>query len=225
MPSKKGTKIVFGAGGVGPEYHFRSAEALNKVLDILKRYNCNTVDTAQFYSDGGSEALLGQVGAAVDHKIVIDSKAPGGFVPGSATRKKILTSCWESNQRLGLDGKGKLDIYYLHAPDRETDVNETAAGINDAYSEGLFTRFGLSNFHAEDVQKIYDICKKNGWVFAHRIPRQLFSCGQKARNGTVPHAEEAEHAVLRIHSHRRWILDQDERRGGGRARVDLIPAL
>ena len=52
----------------------------------------------------------------------------------------------------------------MHAPDRETPLSETCAGINDAYKEGLFKRFGLSNYSPEDVQAVYDECKKNDWV-------------------------------------------------------------
>lgn len=58
----------------------------------------------------------------------------------------------------------QVDIYYLHAPDHSIPFEETLDGINKLYQQGSFKRFGLSNFHAEDVHKVYDICEKNGWV-------------------------------------------------------------
>jgi len=58
----------------------------------------------------------------------------------------------------------KVDIFYMHAPDKEVPLEETLAGINDAYQAGLFSRFGLSNYPASEVQAAYDICKANGYV-------------------------------------------------------------
>ena len=52
----------------------------------------------------------------------------------------------------------------MHAPDKDVPVSETCAGINDAYKEGLFQRFGLSNYSAQEVQAVYDACQKEGWV-------------------------------------------------------------
>jgi aryl-alcohol dehydrogenase-like predicted oxidoreductase len=56
----------------------------------------------------------------------------------------------------------QVDVYYIHAPD-VVPVEEMLAGVNEIYKEGWFKRFGLSNFFAEDVQKIYDICKREGY--------------------------------------------------------------
>lgn len=58
---------------------------------------------------------------------------------------------------------GTVDIYYIHAPDPETPIEETLEGINEVYKTGFFKRFGLSNFKAEDVQKVYDIAKAKGY--------------------------------------------------------------
>lgn len=58
----------------------------------------------------------------------------------------------------------QVDIFYIHAPDKDSPIEETVAGVNEAYKLGLFKRFGLSNYSAEDVQRVYDACKKNGYV-------------------------------------------------------------
>lgn len=67
-----------------------------------------------------------------------------------------------SDQRT--DSISKVDIFYLHAPDSSVPLSETLAGINEGYKAGGFARFGLSNYKAEDVQKVYDHCKENGYV-------------------------------------------------------------
>lgn len=58
----------------------------------------------------------------------------------------------------------QVDVFYIHAPDAQTDINETVAGVDEVYKAGLFKRFGLSNYAAEDVQKVYDACKAKGYV-------------------------------------------------------------
>lgn len=58
----------------------------------------------------------------------------------------------------------QVDIFYLHAPDASVPISETLAGVDEAYKSGAFTRFGLSNYKVEDVQKVYDHCKENSYV-------------------------------------------------------------
>merc|ERR1711939_673655 len=52
---------------------------------------------------------------------------------------------------------GQVDIFYIHAPDSKTDIEETVAGVNEVHKLGLFKRFGLSNYTAEDVQAVTTI--------------------------------------------------------------------
>ena len=65
---------------------------------------------------------------------------------------------------MGLTSLIKVDIFYMHSPDKHTPLEETLEGINEAYKAGLFERFGLSNYHVDDVQKVYDIAKSKGYV-------------------------------------------------------------
>lgn len=58
----------------------------------------------------------------------------------------------------------QVDIFYIHSPDHGNDFEETLAGVNEVYKTGAFKRFGLSNYSADDVQKVYDICKANNYV-------------------------------------------------------------
>lgn len=58
----------------------------------------------------------------------------------------------------------EVDIYYLHAPDSNTPLDETLSAIDEIHKTGFFKRFGLSNYKAEDVQKVYDHCKAKGYV-------------------------------------------------------------
>jgi aflatoxin B1 aldehyde reductase len=58
----------------------------------------------------------------------------------------------------------QVDVYYIHCPDPSLDLTDMLKGINDAYKAGYFKRFGLSNFKADDVERIYTLCKEKGYL-------------------------------------------------------------
>lgn len=57
-----------------------------------------------------------------------------------------------------------MNVYYLHAPDRETPLEETLAGIDELYRAGKFKFFGLSNFRANEVLDVVRVAKEKGFV-------------------------------------------------------------
>jgi len=144
--------IVF---GTAPIASF-STETAKEILSILKKHNVNQLDTARLYQ--GSELVLGKLGAPKE--FIIQTKAPG-FRPGSLGKQSILDGAKQSLEELGTDS---VDIYYLHSPDPTTPIEDTLAAIQELYAAGKFKRFGLSNFKAADVQKIYDIQSAAGSV-------------------------------------------------------------
>ena len=56
-----------------------------------------------------------------------------------------------------------VDVFYIHAPDADTPIEQTLEGVNEVYKMGFFKRFGLSNYKAEDVEKVYNHCKEKGY--------------------------------------------------------------
>ncbi|KAF2172491.1 hypothetical protein M409DRAFT_17725 [Zasmidium cellare ATCC 36951] len=151
-----GIKVVFGCGGVNPGRGFSTEEAVKEAFDILEKGGCTILDTARLY--GQSEEILGKAGAV--KRFTVDTKTKGGFTPGGATKANIEAEAKQSKDLLG----GPVDIYYIHAPDANTPLDDTLSGINEIYKSGFFRRFGLSNYKAEDVQKVYDHCKAKGYV-------------------------------------------------------------
>lgn len=152
-----GIKTVFGGATISKDRAFHNAEDLKVVLQVLKEYGVSTIDSAQIY--GESEAIIGE--AKAGQSFTIDTKVAGGFRKGSPTKDNIIQSAKESLEKLGLK---KVHIYYIHAPDDEVPLSETLAGINEVYKSGAFERFGLSNFKAEDVEKVYRHCEEKGYV-------------------------------------------------------------
>lgn len=58
----------------------------------------------------------------------------------------------------------KIDMFYLHGPDRTVPFEDTLREVNTLHKEGYFTRFGISNYMSFEVAKICEICEKNSWI-------------------------------------------------------------
>jgi aflatoxin B1 aldehyde reductase len=145
-------KIIFGVAGAAKW----SAEQMQGFLAVLEKHNVKDLDTA--YSYQGSENVLGKAG--VPKKFVIHTKAPG-FRPGILAKQSILNGMEKSLNELGVSS---VETYFLHAPDPVTPIEESLSAISELYAAGKFKHFGLSNFKALDVQKIYDIQESNNSV-------------------------------------------------------------
>ena len=150
-----GLQAIFGGGAIRSDRGFHSSDLLVQAFQIMKDNNCNTIDTAALY--GESEQILGENKAG--DKFVIDTKTRGGFGEKGATKDFIVSEAKHSKEMLGCD----VDVYYIHGPDYKTPLEDTLAGINEVYKMGFFKRFGLSNYKAEDVERVYEICKEKGY--------------------------------------------------------------
>ena len=134
-------------------------EQLRSFLTVLKNHNIKELDTARVYNSGKSEQDLGAVPEA-HHNFDIATKAPG-FSSGSLAFQKVIDNC---NASLAALKQSKLDLYYFHGPDRATPLEESLGAIDQLYREGKFARFGVSNYHATEVQAILDICDRQSFV-------------------------------------------------------------
>jgi len=155
--SSEGIKVVFGAAAIATREPWIAPDYSEKAFQVLLKHGVNTLDSAQLY--GNSEKGIGELNAG--DRFIIDTKWKGGWQPGWATKENIVTSAKESIEKLKVK---QVDIFYIHCPDAKTDLEETLAGVQEVYKTGVFKRFGLSNYSPEDVQKVYDIAKKNGYV-------------------------------------------------------------
>ncbi len=104
-------------------------------------------DTANLYTDGASEEMLGRFAAPLRDRLVIATKA--GYA-GGAGRDNILAQFDISRQRLGMD---HVEILYLHRFDPDTDLRETLDTFASLRDAGKIGHVGLSNFAAWQVMK------------------------------------------------------------------------
>jgi aryl-alcohol dehydrogenase-like predicted oxidoreductase len=154
--------MMFGAWG-NPD-HDESVKIIHRALDA----GINFVDTADVYSGGESEEIVGKalVGGRRDG-VVLATKvhAPMGDDPNSRgnSRRWIVRECENSLRRLGTDW---IDLYQIHRPDPDTDLDETLGALTDLVRAGKIRYFGSSTFPAHEIVEAQ-------WV-AQRRARERF---------------------------------------------------
>jgi aryl-alcohol dehydrogenase-like predicted oxidoreductase len=167
--------MTFGEGfyGIGEVAEQDSADRLvHRALDA----GVNFFDTADIYSRGQSEAILGQTLKNADtprDRVVIATKVRGAMSDAAArgtgdvnnvglSRKHILASCDASLRRLGTD---YLDLYQVHGWDPVTPLGETMRALADLVQAGKVRYVGVSNY------AVRQIMKANALADAHGGPR------------------------------------------------------
>jgi aryl-alcohol dehydrogenase-like predicted oxidoreductase len=155
-------------GGSGNADHDDSVRIIHRALDA----GINFIDTADVYSQGESETIVGKAlaGGRRDN-VVLATKAHGkmGDDPNNAgnSRRWIVQEVENSLRRLGTDW---IDLYQIHRPDPTVDVDETLGALTDLVRAGKIRYFGSSTFPA------YQIVEAQ-WV-ADRRGRERFVCEQ-----------------------------------------------
>lgn len=157
-----------------------TVEQVQSFLRAVKARGVKELDTARVYNNGQSEELLGS--ARAQDQFAISTKAPA-FSPGSLQEKNILDNAARSFAALKQD---TLDIYYLHGPDRSTPYEEQCRAIGTLYKAGHFKRFGVSNISADEVQTIYDICKREGYCLPQVYQGGYNPLNRSAEAGLFP---------------------------------------
>ncbi len=130
------------------------ASASRAMYDAALQAGINHFDTANLYTDGQSEQLLGQFVGNSRDKLLIATKA--GYT-GGAGRQNINDTFDTSRQRLDMD---MVDILYLHRFDPDTDLHETMETFANLKAAGKIRYVGLSNFAAWQVVKAIGIAAK-----------------------------------------------------------------
>ena len=127
----------------------------------------NFFDTANNYSDGESEAVLGRAlrDFARRDEVVLATKVSAPVRPGpngrGLSRKAILSEVDKSLQRLGTD---YIDLYQIHLWDCETPIEEKLNALNDVVRSGKVRCLGASNLHAWQLMKEIGLQRANGWA-------------------------------------------------------------
>jgi aryl-alcohol dehydrogenase-like predicted oxidoreductase len=158
------TRVGLGAwaiGGAGYEFAWgeqdddESLAAIERALDL----GVNWIDTAAVYGFGHSEEVVGRALAGRRDRPYVFTKASlldggGGRVAHSLKRDSIRREVDASLARLGLDA---IDLYQIHWPDPEPDIEEGWATFAELKEEGLVRHIGVSNFDVGQMRRIQSI--------------------------------------------------------------------
>src|SRR4051812_7699954 len=160
--------LSFGTMTIGGRDRFAKMGTLGvnetvRILDILRESGVTTIDTADVYSFGGSEEVLGQALAGRRDEFVLVTKAfqrmfPGPFGTG-LSRKYLIAACEASLRRLRTD---YLDLYLCHEPDMLVPLEETLRAYEDLVSAGKVRYIGCSNHAAWQVMKALAVSDRVG---------------------------------------------------------------
>lgn len=163
--------LCFGTGtfGGGTEF-FRAwgssdvAEA-SRLVSICMEAGVNLFDTADVYSNGLSEEILGKAVEGRRHEVLISTKAtfPMGKGPNDlgSSRHHLITACEASLRRLGTD---YIDIYHLHGFDALTPVEEVLSTLNRLIESGKVRYIACSNFSGWHLMKSLAASERYGWA-------------------------------------------------------------
>ena len=157
--------MMFGA--IGNRDHDESVRIIGTALD----HGINFVDTADVYSAGESETIVGRALKGRRDEVVLATKFHGrmGEDPNAAgnSRRWIIREVENSLRRLDTDW---IDLYQVHRPDPGCDVDETLSALSDLIHQGKVRAIGTSTFPAEEIVEAH-------WV-AERRGRERFRCEQ-----------------------------------------------
>ena len=142
-------------------------DASHAQLDTFVEAGGNLIDTADVYSDGVSEEIigrwLGKQPAGIRSQVVLATK--GRFAMGDGpndvglSRRHLRDALDASLRRLGVES---VDLYQVHAFDPHTPLDETLGFLDDAVRAGKISYVGLSNYTGWQVQKVVDLAEFRG---------------------------------------------------------------
>ena len=170
--------LSFGAGtfgGTGPLFSAwgtTDAREARRLIDICLEAGLNLFDTADVYSNGASEEVLGEAIKGRRDKVLISTKTtlPMGDGPNDAgsSRSRLIKAAEDALRRLGTD---HIDLLQLHAFDAGTPVEEVLSTLDMLVRAGKLRHVGVSNFAGWELMKSLAAAERHGWprYVAHQV--------------------------------------------------------
>jgi aryl-alcohol dehydrogenase-like predicted oxidoreductase len=146
-------------GSVANDDHEDGVRIIHRALDA----GINFVDTADMYSAGESEVIVGKALKGRRDDVVLATKfhfpLGEGRNRGGNSRRYVVRAVEDSLRRLDTDW---IDVYQVHRPDPRTDVEETLSALTDLVREGKIRAFGSSTFGAEELVEAHHVALNRG---------------------------------------------------------------
>lgn len=156
--------MTFGARGYWEVVGGLDQTAAQRLVDTAIDGGINFFDTADVYSHGQSEEILGKTLKDRRDQVVLATKVRGRMSADindvGLSRRHIIRSCENSLKRLGTD---YIDLYIVHSFDFMTPLEETLSALNDLVHQGKVRYLGCSNYFAWQLMKALSISERHHW--------------------------------------------------------------
>ena len=164
--------MTWGGEGLFAAIGSAGVDAATRQVDMAMAAGVNTIDTADVYSFGRSEEILGEILKGRRNRLIVATKAFAPMGPDihdrGSSRRHIIAACEASLRRLGTD---YIDLYQLHGWDGLVPIEETLRALDDLTRAGKIRYVGVSNFTGWQFTKTMYEARLAGWIqpIAHQI--------------------------------------------------------
>jgi aryl-alcohol dehydrogenase-like predicted oxidoreductase len=156
--------MTFGGRGRQAAMGSLGVDQARRLCDLCIDHGVNLFDTADIYSAGLAEEVLGAALKGKRQQVLIATKAFMQMGPGAnelgLSRSHLIEACEASLRRLGTD---YIDLYQIHRFDKETPIAETAEALNDLVRVGKVRYIGASSMYAYQFLDYLRLAERNGW--------------------------------------------------------------
>lgn len=170
-----------------------SAAIIRHALD----HGVNLIDTANLYTEGRSETIIGKAVRGRRHEVVLATKCglPVGGGPNDrgASRAHILRELEGSLRRLDTD---YVDLYQIHTWDGETPLEETLRTLDDLVTQGKVRYVGCSNYAAWQLAKALWTSDRHGWVRYESVQPEYSVADRRIEDELLPLCRDQTVGVL-----------------------------
>jgi aryl-alcohol dehydrogenase-like predicted oxidoreductase len=179
--------MTFGGKGFWEVIGQQGQEVVNDIVNRSVDAGINFIDTANVYSMGESETLLGHAIKDKRDHLIIATKVRGRMGQGvndiGLTRVQIMKQVHESLKRLQTD---YIDLYQIHGFDPVTPLEETLSALNDLVRLGMVRYIGASNLAAWQLMKALGLSDKNGWARFESLQAYYTIAGRDLEREVAP---------------------------------------
>ena len=164
--------MTFGGTGAFKNVGATDVSSAERMLDICLEAGVNLIDTADVYSNGLSEEILGTALKGRRDRLLIATKARFTMGPGpndaGLSRHHLIEACEASLRRLKVD---HIDLYQVHQWDGQTPLEETLAALDHLVRSGKVRYVGCSNYSAWHLMKALSVAERTGGRF---VSQQIY---------------------------------------------------
>ena len=182
-----GAMTFGGKSGIWEKIGNTAQQEADRLIGLALDAGINFFDTADVYSEGDSERILGKALGSRRKDIVLASKVRGRMGPGpndvGLSRVHIMASVDESLRRLGTDW---LDLYQIHGYDPMTPLDETLRALDDVVRAGKVRCVGCSNLAAWQIAKANGLATMHDWSRFESLQAYYTIAGRDLERELVP---------------------------------------